>query len=72
MCSSDLSTLNKSVLEKRDISFPSKTEQQKISYKLNLADEAISRCRQIEDTLDQLIKSREVGEMLTTSREVAA
>lgn len=52
------STLNKSVLEKRDISFPSKTEQQKISYKLNLADEAISRCRQIEDTLDQLIKSR--------------
>lgn len=66
------STLNKSVLEKRDISFPSKTEQQKISYKLNLADEAISRCRQIEDTLDQLIKSREVGEMLTTSREVAA
>lgn len=52
------STLNKSVLEKRDISFPSKTEQQKISYKLNLADEAISRCRQIEDTLDQLVKSR--------------
>lgn len=52
------STLNKSVLEKRDISFPSKTEQQKISYKLNLADEAISKCYQIEDTLDQLVKSR--------------
>lgn len=52
------STLNKSVLEKRNISFPSKTEQQKISYKLNLADETISKCRQVEDTLDQLVKSR--------------
>ncbi len=52
------STLNKSVLEKRNISFPSLTEQQKISDKLNLADEAISRCHKIEDALDQLVKSR--------------
>lgn len=48
------------------------TEQKKISSILDNLTEAVSLSNMCLQKLDQLAKSREVGEMLTTSKEVAA
>lgn len=48
------------------------TEQKKISSILDNLTEAVSLANMCLQKLDQLVKSREVGEMLTTSREVVA
>lgn len=65
-------TLNKATLSQRSISIPSMDIQLGIVDRLNKLNDAIGLCNGILERLDDIVKSRCVGEMLIAFEEVAA
>lgn len=62
---------NKEELSSLDIYLPDLSIQNKIATTLDKVTHTINLCNAILEKLDLLVKSRQVGEMLFTSKEVA-